>query len=91
LCRIAFRGDKTDSHCHGEISFRPKTAMPELGLRICNVPQSSMILYGSTTASPARLSFAKGRADRIPVYGGRRMNLVRSQVLQQKYYAPCCF
>jgi hypothetical protein len=44
--------------------------MPELGLRICNVPQSSMILYGSTTASPARLSFAKGKADRIPVYGG---------------------
>jgi hypothetical protein len=29
-----------------------------------------MILYGSTTASPARLSFAKGKADRIPVYGG---------------------
>jgi hypothetical protein len=68
LCRIAYRGDKAGSHCHGEISFPPKTAMPELGLRICNVPHSSMILYGSTTASPVRLSFAKGKP--IVIYGG---------------------
>jgi hypothetical protein len=67
---MAFRGDKAGSHCHGEISFRSKNGDARPGLRICNVPRSSMILYGSTTASPARLGFAKGKADRIPVYGG---------------------